>query len=107
MCSNGAIILRGGNSTFGRVEICYDNVWWAVCANNWDNTDAAVACRLLGHSSVSARALNWMDSYTHARIWLSDVRCNTNEPRLITDCRSLYIIQYYCQVAGISCTTSK
>ena len=51
-CTTGDVRLRGGASdNEGRVEICYDNHWGALCDNDWDNNDAAVVCRQLGLST--------------------------------------------------------
>jgi deleted-in-malignant-brain-tumors protein 1 len=47
-CTHGAIRLRGGTATLGRVEICNNNIWGTVCDGSWDNTDAIVACTQLG-----------------------------------------------------------
>ena len=51
-CTTGDVRLRGGaRDNEGRVEICYDNHWGALCDNSWDNNDAAVVCRQLGYST--------------------------------------------------------
>ena len=51
-CTTGDVRLRGGaRGNEGRVEICYDNHWGALCDNDWDNNDAAVVCRQLGLST--------------------------------------------------------
>ena len=34
----------------GKVEICVDETWGTICANNWGQFDATVACRQLGFS---------------------------------------------------------
>ncbi len=36
----------------GRIEICNDEVWKAICDSDWTRTDAAVACRQLGYSAI-------------------------------------------------------
>lgn len=33
----------------GRVLICDDGEFTAICVNNWDNEDATVACSSLGY----------------------------------------------------------
>ena len=52
LCTQGDIRLQGGNSSRGRVEICYNNIWGTVCDSFWDNTDARVACRQLGFNNT-------------------------------------------------------
>ena len=57
-CSDGEIRLANGLTQYeGRVEICFDDTWGAVCSsqtyynyyyNRFDVREAAVICRQLG-----------------------------------------------------------
>ena len=48
---NGDVRLTGINTTFfvaGRIDLCYEFQWRAVCHHLWDRDDASVVCRQLG-----------------------------------------------------------
>ena len=48
-CDNGDIRLVGGATTLeGRVEVCLNNVWGAVCHHSFHNQEASVTCSQLG-----------------------------------------------------------
>ena len=50
-CQHGEMrFANGATSRRGVVEICIDGQWGTLCANDWDNTDATVACRQQGYS---------------------------------------------------------
>ena len=51
-CQEGALRLRGGSTNYGRVEICVNETWGTICATNWGQTDATVACRQLEFSGI-------------------------------------------------------
>ena len=44
--------LSGGSSLMnGRTEICYNNVWFAICADNYNsNNIPSTICGVLGYS---------------------------------------------------------
>ena len=48
-CIYGSVRLVGGLiPTEGRVELCVNSRWSAVCDTNWNYQDAFVVCRQLG-----------------------------------------------------------
>lgn len=51
ICNDGDIRLVDGTTAFeGRVEVCVDEEWVAICDNQFDNLDAKVICARLGYS---------------------------------------------------------
>lgn len=108
VCSHGTIRLRGGGTNYGRVEICYNNIWGTVCDDSWDNADARVVCLQLGFPAVGATArrtgfMNGCDGCVD--IWLDDVQCRGTETRLI-DCPAQPVGTHNCahiEDAGVKC----
>ena len=47
-CSTGAVRLVDDSSVdSGRLEICLNNAWGTVCSDDFDTSDASVACGTL------------------------------------------------------------
>ena len=43
--------LSGGSSSLnGRTELCYNNVWFGICADYNSNNDRNTICGVLGYS---------------------------------------------------------
>ena len=48
-CDNGELRLADGStSASGRLEVCFNDIWGAVCYQNWTRMNTDVACRQLG-----------------------------------------------------------
>lgn len=51
-CTTGEVRLVGGPTSVpneGRVEVCINRVWGAVCDDGWSVADANVVCDQLGY----------------------------------------------------------
>ena len=81
-----AIRLEGGEySQEGRVEVFFNNEWGTVCDDSWDDDDAKVVCRQLGHPTESARAYgnaHFGQGSRTMNIWLDNVACIGSEDYL-------------------------
>ena len=51
LCTEGSVRITGTNSDrYGTVEVCTNGTWGTICNDFWDDIDAKVTCRQLGHS---------------------------------------------------------
>lgn len=110
-CDEGAIRLINGSQTAvlaGRIEICINNQWSAICNQGWSDFDAAVACRQLGQSTISPRGiLQAADLFGQGDtpVLISNVGCLGHENSVI-DCRFSFVHDcLITQVAGVQCTS--
>ena len=85
-------LVDGRNSKEGRVELFYEGLYGTVCDDHFDDTDAGVACRMLGYKT--GIALYSRDSgHSPAadfrsgtgQILLDEVECKGSEHHF-TDC---------------------
>ncbi len=65
----------------GRVEVLYQGQWGTVCDNDWDDTDATVACRQLGLGFASS-SRNAAYGQGVGTIWIANVACTGTETSL-------------------------
>lgn len=58
-CANGQMRLSNGTSKVeGRVELCYNHVWFGICADNYNNYyDIETVCNSMGHSQSKHKML--------------------------------------------------
>lgn len=110
-CEEGSIRLRNGSHTTvfaGRVEICINNQWSAICHQGWSNLDAVVACSQLGQLTTSSRKIYQtanLFGLGNVPILISYVSCLGHEDTVI-DCS--FDVQHNChpsQIAGVQCAS--
>ena len=67
-CTDGELRLAGGTELSGRVEICYNRVWYGICSDNYDRYNAPrIICKGLGHSSQGTFIANWLDYQSYLK----------------------------------------
>ena len=56
-CTNGEMRLSGGSSSMnGRTEICYNNLWFGICAESFNYLhELNLICEILGFSNRGSR----------------------------------------------------
>ena len=63
-CNETDVRLVDGRTPYdGRVEVCLDGVWGAVCGDSWDTRDATVVCRQLRYEGRE-----FLSSTTHSPV---------------------------------------
>ena len=68
VCSYGDVRLIGGATIYdGRVEVCVNNQWGALCTDSWDNTDATTICKQLGYSYTRCELI--YNSFLHYSLY--------------------------------------
>uniref|UniRef100_A0A3P8W122 Neurotrypsin n=1 Tax=Cynoglossus semilaevis TaxID=244447 RepID=A0A3P8W122_CYNSE len=86
--STGPLVrLVGGRSRKeGRVEVYLHGDWGSICDSGWNDLNAAVVCRQLGHSGGAAAARGFGQG--KGPIHLDQVRC-TGKEEFLGECPSL------------------
>uniref|UniRef100_A0A3B3VQE3 Neurotrypsin n=1 Tax=Poecilia latipinna TaxID=48699 RepID=A0A3B3VQE3_9TELE len=79
-------LVGGGSRKEGRVEVYLHGDWGSICDSGWNDLNAAVVCRQLGHSgrAVAARGFGQGKGPIH----LDQVRC-TGKEEFLGECPSL------------------
>jgi deleted-in-malignant-brain-tumors protein 1 len=113
VCNNGDIRLADGPyDSDGRLEICFDQRYGAICDNGFGSTEAAIACRQLGYNDgQGAIALPNGFFGFGPPITTSRVSCTGTESTL-TECiynanRFCFptrVVSVLCQSSNASCT---
>ena len=111
--------MGGSNQYEGRVEVCINEQWGAVCDDSWDSTDATVVCKQLRYAYTGSECkcclLSWTfifmqlyladtggtphyNAYFGAGtgpIYLDDVACTSSASQLL-ECSSSPVLAHNC-----------
>jgi len=111
-CEEGSIRLMNGSQTAtleGRIEICINDSWGAICNEGWSDYDAAVACRQLGIPAIASQGIQQatvaLFGQGNGPILISNVNCSGDE-EVLTNCSFSFL--HNClpsQIAGVQCTS--
>ncbi|XP_055496661.1 neurotrypsin [Leucoraja erinacea] len=82
-CRQGLVRLQGGgNAGEGRVEVYVNGVWGMICNRKWDDRDASVVCRHLGHGVSGKAGQTLLSGLPLAPVHWSNVQCRGDEHSL-------------------------
>ena len=93
----------------GRVEIYHDNLWGAICDNDWDMKEANIVCRMLGFYHAAEATSVAFNETDEVPIVMSRVSCLGSETSL-AECPFLCHRTQQCNsslAAGVSCKLSE
>lgn len=103
-------LVGGDDEQSGRVEVKYLGEWGLICDDNWDDSDAAVVCNMLGYKGAKAHATGHTKyGVGNGKFLLDEVNCMGIEDSIaeckhngwkVHDCRSF-------EVAGVECKAQK
>ncbi|XP_055737093.1 neurotrypsin-like isoform X1 [Salvelinus fontinalis] len=96
-------LVGGGSHNEGRVEVYLHGDWGSICDSGWNDLNAAVVCRQLGHSGHAVAAAGF--GRGKGPVHLDQVRC-TGKEDFLGECPSLGRGRDGCrwrQDAGVSC----
>ncbi|XP_022807720.1 deleted in malignant brain tumors 1 protein-like [Stylophora pistillata] len=87
MCRLAVVRLLNSNNSpsSGRVEVLYNGTWGRICSHRWDQQDADVVCRQLGHDGALSATIEAIFGRGTVLTWLDYVNCVGNEIS-ITQC---------------------
>ncbi|WAR10854.1 NETR-like protein, partial [Mya arenaria] len=118
ICNTGScytqVRLIGTSNTMynqGRVEIFYNNSWWTVCDDSFDDNDAGVICGMLGfprNGGVAKTEAYFGQGSSQERILFDELACHGNE-QSIFQCHHNGLGIHNCghgEDAGVICTTN-
>jgi len=82
---DGTVLAGGRGTVQGRMEVWHDFKWGTVGPASFDSTDAAVACREMGHWG-GVRYNDWETPQVLGErlVWVHRLNCSGEENRLET-----------------------
>ncbi len=71
LCTDGELrLVNGSNQLEGKVEICINSAWGAVCDSSFTKEEATVVCRQLGILTSEGKSTK-VRTHTHTDAYVS------------------------------------
>ncbi|GFY74070.1 lysyl oxidase homolog 3 [Trichonephila inaurata madagascariensis] len=106
----GTIRLVGGKNTReGNVEIFHLGIWGSICDDEWDITEANIACKILGFAKATRATSNSEFGKGKKKIWMDNLYCQGHE-KSFQECRFDGWGIHDCagsEAAGVECELAK
>ncbi|XP_019861045.1 PREDICTED: scavenger receptor cysteine-rich domain superfamily protein-like, partial [Amphimedon queenslandica] len=106
-CTNGNIRLQPYRSSYnsdfiGRVEVCIDGIWGAMCSEFFTHNDAQIVCRHLGHTALGSLSVDYLNYDKYIPMHTIYFNCTGNESNLL-DCPFVTQGKVCSDAASVAC----
>ena len=97
-------LVYGGKNNQGRIEIYFNDTWWAICGNHFSWHAFEIVCNMFNLPHPHERYHNSEFGRGNQSILPMDFSCDGHESSLL-DCRHEDYHEHHCgdEIVGVSC----